>query len=428
MVVTTTCLLLLLYNQNSYLAGKYLNGNGSDEYDMRDDDDFNDPTITGKGKHKHLTLERSQHSSSSTTSTPIDVPKVIVKHLFSRPLPTKVLKFSHVTKTGGSMIEDIGKARGISWGKFDRQARNENKFDKLIDHTAMGDSWWHKPLHKRRGGSSKVGDSSKMVAVNRLEKYDWFMVIRNPFTRIVSEFHCQWGGVGKRIEEDKTFEPDAKFFNKFVKKKIKDGVDGHDHYRPQVQYLTDTWRLADYASAVYEGEEEVEEEEELNKDERADEEEEEEEDRQEGMLSHRRLYVKEGSKKSKQQQQQQSNRKNNKNRNKNKNNQSINSKTNTKKITPYSSTSITPEVRNSVPLSAVMHVIKYEQLPVELPSLMNTYELDQVVMPTKKVNQASAKLFGVNDFDESTVNMILEVYREDFEVFGYSTKVEDASK
>jgi len=285
-------------------------------------------------------------------------------------------------------------------------------------------------LHKRRRGSSKVGDSSKMVAVNRLEKYDWFMVIRNPFTRIVSEFHCQWGGVGKRIEEDKTFEPDAKFFNEFVKKQIKDGVDGHDHYRPQVQYLTDTWRLADYASAVYEGEEEVEEEEELNKDERAEEEEEEEEeeDRQEGMLSHRRLYVKEGSKKSKQQQQQQSNRKNNKNRNKNKNNQSINSKTNTKKITPYSSTSITPEVRNSVPLSAVMHVIKYEQLSVELPSLMNTYELDQVVMPTKKVNQASAKLFGVNDFDESTVNMILEVYREDFEVFGYSTKVEDASK
>ena len=26
------------------------------------------------------------------------------------------------------------------------------------------------------------------------EKYDWFMVLRNPYTRLVSEFYCHWGG------------------------------------------------------------------------------------------------------------------------------------------------------------------------------------------------------------------------------------------
>ena len=29
------------------------------------------------------------------------------------------------------------------------------------------------------------------------QKYDWFMVVRNPYDRILSEFYCKWGGVGK---------------------------------------------------------------------------------------------------------------------------------------------------------------------------------------------------------------------------------------
>jgi hypothetical protein len=28
------------------------------------------------------------------------------------------------------------------------------------------------------------------------DKYDWFLVARNPFDRVVSEFHCRYGGVG----------------------------------------------------------------------------------------------------------------------------------------------------------------------------------------------------------------------------------------
>ena len=32
-------------------------------------------------------------------------------------------------------------------------------------------------------------------------KHDYFLVCRNPYDRIISEFHCKWGGVGKYINK-----------------------------------------------------------------------------------------------------------------------------------------------------------------------------------------------------------------------------------
>ena len=80
------------------------------------------------------------------------------------PERKKHLKFIHITKNRGTTIEEIGQAFGVSWGKYHKE------YD-----------WRHKPF---------VTKERELI-----EKYDWFVIIRNPFDRINSEFHCTWGGL-----------------------------------------------------------------------------------------------------------------------------------------------------------------------------------------------------------------------------------------
>jgi hypothetical protein len=112
------------------------------------------------------------------------------------------LKFIHITKTAGTSIEDVAKEAGINWGRF---------------HQEYG--WWHElPSRKNRA---------------LLQKYDWFMVVRNPYSRIVSEFHCQWGGVG-----DDVHKYDRDGFNQYIQNAIKTRANRPrgDHYTPQYLY------------------------------------------------------------------------------------------------------------------------------------------------------------------------------------------------
>ena len=61
---------------------------------------------------------------------------------------------------------------------------------------------------------------------------DWFMVVRNPFERIVSEIHCKWGGVGTRIR-DMT----AREINEEIRSHIhKNDPAAGGHYTPQARY------------------------------------------------------------------------------------------------------------------------------------------------------------------------------------------------
>ena len=74
----------------------------------------------------------------------------------------KELKFSHITKTAGTSIEDAAFACGIKWGC----------------HHLRGETYWHDPISTF---PSKLRES-----------YDWFTVVRNPYDRILSEYHCPW--------------------------------------------------------------------------------------------------------------------------------------------------------------------------------------------------------------------------------------------
>ena len=90
---------------------------------------------------------------------------IIASLLLRRDRRRHRLKFAHLTKNAGTSIEEIGKSAGLLWGK---------------NHRAFG--YWHLPVDE--------------VPRHVREQHDWFMVVRNPYERCVSEVMCRWGGVG----------------------------------------------------------------------------------------------------------------------------------------------------------------------------------------------------------------------------------------
>lgn len=118
----------------------------------------------------------------------------------------KELKFIHITKCAGSSIEEVGRDNKIWWGKYNKEYGP-----------------WHELFPKK---SKKLKD-----------KYDWFMVVRDPYERILSEYYCKWGGKG-RIEDNT-----IKYFNTFLINKIKNRSEKGDHYTEQYLYLDKTYKI-----------------------------------------------------------------------------------------------------------------------------------------------------------------------------------------
>jgi hypothetical protein len=114
----------------------------------------------------------------------------------------KELKFIHITKTAGTSIEEVGRAKGFLWGR---------------DHKEYG--FWHVPF-------------STLPAALKT-KYDWFLVVRNPYERILSEYYCKWGGIGSSRSRAHTKEE----FNAYLLQKIGARQPSSGHYIEQYKYL-----------------------------------------------------------------------------------------------------------------------------------------------------------------------------------------------
>jgi hypothetical protein len=80
---------------------------------------------------------------------------------------SKELKFIHIAKCAGTSIENSGKEKGLLWGRHHRE---------------------YGPLHQTFDNVNK----------SIIDKYDWFMVVRTPYERILSAYYCKFGGVGRR--------------------------------------------------------------------------------------------------------------------------------------------------------------------------------------------------------------------------------------
>jgi hypothetical protein len=117
---------------------------------------------------------------------------------------SKPLKFIHITKCAGTSIENAAKEKGILWGRF----HQEYKF-------------WHQVF-------PKVKDTV-------INKYDWFTVVRNPYDRILSEYHCKWGGIGSKNPHHTKQQMNAYLIRKINRRKA-----SGDHYTEQYLYLHPT--------------------------------------------------------------------------------------------------------------------------------------------------------------------------------------------
>lgn len=113
----------------------------------------------------------------------------------------KELKFIHITKTAGSSIETAGLESNIKWGKH----------------------------HKEYGHHHEI-------FINKSEelksKYDWFVVVRNPYERILSEYYCRYGGTGNINSSHSKDE-----MNLYLMKKINNRLKSNGHYLEQFKYI-----------------------------------------------------------------------------------------------------------------------------------------------------------------------------------------------
>ena len=111
------------------------------------------------------------------------------------------LEFVHATKTGGSAIEKAAAKHGVAWGAchFHCAGFNDMKcpsrsspqyFEGRVKSTRyVESSLWHIP--------------PQYWSPNLLEEHKTFTVVRNPYSRAVSEYYDKWGGfVGTNDERN----------------------------------------------------------------------------------------------------------------------------------------------------------------------------------------------------------------------------------
>jgi len=98
----------------------------------------------------------------------IDICKDFIKN--KEKLQYLSIKYIHIPKTAGTSIEEIAYNNNIGWGKYD---------DDIINNKHLYSGYWHNP---------EIYNDD-----NFKDKYKWFCVCRNPYTRVISDinFHLQ---------------------------------------------------------------------------------------------------------------------------------------------------------------------------------------------------------------------------------------------
>lgn len=127
----------------------------------------------------------------------------------------KPLKFIHITKCGGTSIEHAGIQQNIQWGRNHKEYRVPNSTEKAP---------WHRIFPN--------------IDPTIVGNYDWFMVVRNPYDRILSEYYCDHGGIGMLSVEYTKEE-----MNQYLVNRIQNRSKSGNHYTEQYKYLHPTTKI-----------------------------------------------------------------------------------------------------------------------------------------------------------------------------------------
>lgn len=130
------------------------------------------------------------------------------------------LKFTHISKTSGTTICQLGKKISILWGRHDNiwQLILKNSNINVVDY-------WHIPLSFCK--NQKLKDQI-------LSEYSFFTCVRNPYDRLISEYYCKYGN-GNHIVET------SDELNNFIQKKLVSMLEmkftKFAHFIPQYHYV-----------------------------------------------------------------------------------------------------------------------------------------------------------------------------------------------
>jgi hypothetical protein len=162
-------------------------------------------------------------SASPSDGSQQELKEVETRAEREREATTPRLEFVHVTKTGGSAIEHAAAAVGITWGSCHYMKVEEVGCSspdlpyEAPDYQSYAlTSPWHTPpkLLKMYVEESKYPYNDA----------DLFTVIRNPYSRVLSEYYCPWNGFQPKYRRGTVYEKDPndpKVMNEWVKGMVK---------------------------------------------------------------------------------------------------------------------------------------------------------------------------------------------------------------
>jgi hypothetical protein len=128
--------------------------------------------------HKNATSGEANENANLVQFLSLDdfyakaMPKLPVSPPLEASLASK-LKLIHVTKACGSALEKWGLDNGFTWGWYWLHGK-QNEYG-----SPTADTWHTPPRYFKK---------------NPYEGYETFIVVRDPYARMISEFRCPWTG------------------------------------------------------------------------------------------------------------------------------------------------------------------------------------------------------------------------------------------